>query len=175
MRSTRWAQKKLLLCKNKQNWSPFCFFTRFRCPQHFYFPPWPTAVPASLVVTIKICNSGLIASVRPIFLPFFTLLWILIHASETTGLDQLTNRCVKLRWQVGLFLNFLQSRGNNRLWLRYRKYTTVFTLCVAVDWVGKTYAGLFRSMHNFPQVKNCLLLTLKSWIDKLLIVNVKQA
>jgi len=43
-----------------------------------------------------------IASARPNFRPF-TLLWVLIHTLETTGLDQLTNRCVKLRRQVGLF------------------------------------------------------------------------
>jgi len=38
-----------------------------------------------------------------------------------------TNRCVNLR-QV--FLTLLQNRGGNRLWLRFRKYTTIFTLCV---------------------------------------------
>jgi len=48
----------------------------------------------------------------------------------TTELDLLTNSCVKLRRQVGLFLNLLQSRANNRLWLRFRKYPTFFTLCV---------------------------------------------
>jgi len=30
-----------------------------------------------------------------IFLPFSTLLWVLIHTLGNTGLDQLTNRCVK--------------------------------------------------------------------------------
>jgi len=74
------------------------------------------------------------------FLPFSTLLWVSTHTLENTALDQLINRCVKLRRQV--FLNCSASRGNNRLWLRFRKYITVFTLCV--DWVGHTYASLFR-------------------------------
>jgi len=39
--------------------------------------------------------------------PFFL---VLFQTLGTTGLDQLTNRCVKLRLQVGLFLNSLQSR-----------------------------------------------------------------
>jgi len=33
-----------------------------------------------------------------------TLLWVLIHTLEITGIDQLSNRCVKLRRQV--FINF---------------------------------------------------------------------
>ena len=61
--------------------------------------------------------------------PYFdlcsTLLWVLIHTLATTGLDLLTNQCGMLRRQVGLFLNFLRSHGNIRLWLRFRKYTTV--------------------------------------------------
>jgi len=40
--------------------------------------------------------------------PFSNFPWILIHALETTGLDQPTNRCVKLQQQVGLFHNLLQ-------------------------------------------------------------------
>jgi len=83
-----------------------------------------------------------IASARPIFWHFSTLLCVLIHTSGTTGLDMFTNRCIKLPRQIGPFLNLLQSRGNNRLWRRFRKYATVFTLCV--DWVGQTYAGLRR-------------------------------
>jgi len=45
-----------------------------------------------------------------------------------TGLDQLADTCVKLRRQV--LLTSLQSRGENQLWLRFRKYTTTFTFCV---------------------------------------------
>jgi len=61
------------------------------------------------VVKFKKCITPVwIASARPIFWLFSTLLWILIHTLETTGLNQLTNRCVKLRRQVGLFLYLLQ-------------------------------------------------------------------
>jgi len=28
------------------------------------------------------------------------------------------------------FLTLMQNRGNNRLWLRCRNYTTIFILCV---------------------------------------------
>jgi len=45
---------------------------------------------------------------RDPFLALLHPLWVLIHTLETTGLDQLTNLCVKLRRQVGLFLNLLQ-------------------------------------------------------------------
>jgi len=55
-----------------------------------------------------------------------------------TGLDQLADRCVKLRRQV--LLTSLQSRGENRLWLRFRKHTTIFTFCI--ERVGETYASL---------------------------------
>jgi len=34
---------------------------------------------------------------------FFDPFWVFIHALPTTGLDELTNRCVMLRRQVGLF------------------------------------------------------------------------
>jgi len=52
-------------------------------------------------VTLKIYSSGLD---RLCATHFLTLLWILIHTLGTTGLDQLTNRCIKLRRQVGLHL-----------------------------------------------------------------------
>jgi len=52
-----------------------------------------------------------------------------------------------------LLLGCLQI-GKNRLWLRFRKYIKVFTLFV--DWVGQTYAGLFRRMQNFSNKKNCV-------------------
>jgi len=39
----------LLLRNNKHNWQIFLFFTSFHCPQHFYCPPCPTGVPASLL------------------------------------------------------------------------------------------------------------------------------
>ena len=45
---------------------------------------------------------------RDPFLALIHPLWVLIHTLETTRLDQLTNRCVKLQQQVGLFLNLLQ-------------------------------------------------------------------
>jgi len=71
--------------------------------------------------------------------PFFdpsTLVRVSIQTLGTTGLDQLTNRCVKLRRQVAYFLPLLQSRGDNWLWLRFHKTINIFTLCV--DWVGET-------------------------------------
>ena len=33
------------------------FFTSFHCPQLFYCPPWPTVLPASLVVQYWVCSS----------------------------------------------------------------------------------------------------------------------
>jgi len=61
-------------------------------------------------------SSGKVANLQlrfgsPLRDPFLALLhplWVLIHTLETTGLDQLTNHCVKLRRHVGLFLNLLQ-------------------------------------------------------------------
>jgi len=40
------------------------------------------------------------------------------------------------------FLTLVQSCGDNRVWLRFRKYTIIFTRCVGR--VGQTYASLFR-------------------------------
>ena len=60
------------------------------------------------------------------------------HTLGATGLDQLADRCGKLRGQV--LLTSLQSRGENLLWLRFRKYTTIFTFCV--EMVGETHASL---------------------------------
>jgi len=40
------------------------------------------------------------------------------------------------------FLTLLQNRGDNRLWLRFRKCTNIFTLCV--DCVGQTHGRVFR-------------------------------
>ena len=45
-----------------------------------------------------------IASAWSIFWPFLTLLWVSTHALGTTGLDQWTDRCVKLQRHV--FPNF---------------------------------------------------------------------
>jgi len=62
-------------------------------------------------------NNGLKKRLQPV-----TLEWI----------NQPNNRCVNpLRQQV------LNSRGGNRLWLRFRNYITIFILFV--DWVGQTY------------------------------------
>jgi len=92
------------------------------------------------MVTLKIHNSGLDRLCVTHFWPFSTLVCL--------GVDQyfgnhwaksITHRYVKLRQQV---LTVLQSRGENRLWLRFPKYTTIFTLCV--DCVGQTYANLFE-------------------------------
>jgi len=80
---------------------------------------------------LKIYHSDLDGLSATNFLPFSILLWVLTHTlGTTTGVDQLANRYVKLWRQEGLFLDLLQSRGNNRLWLCFRKCTTVFTFCV---------------------------------------------
>jgi len=47
------------------------------------------------------------------------------------------------------FLGLLKSRGDNRLWLRFGKYITIFTL--HVHWVGQTYQVCLEDMCNFPQ------------------------
>jgi len=106
------------------------------------------------VITLKIYNSGLD---RLCATHFLTLLhtplgvdpYFWNHWARST--NQPLCCCVTLRWQVGLFLNSMQSLSTNRLSLRFRKYTTAFTL--RVDWVGQTYAGLFRGMYNFPELK----------------------
>jgi len=67
---------------------------------------------------------------------------VLINTLGTTGLDQSTNRCVMLWRQVGLFLDLLQSHGNNRFRLRFHNYTTVFI--IRVDWLRKAYAGFLK-------------------------------
>jgi len=56
------------------------------------------------VVALEIQNSALDSLGTAHFWPFVTLVWGLTDTSGTTGLDQLTQRCVKLRRQV--FLNF---------------------------------------------------------------------
>jgi len=58
----------------------------------------------------------------------------------TTGIHKLTNRCVNCGDKY--FLVLVQSCGDNRVWLRFRKYTIIFTL--RVHCVGQTYASLFR-------------------------------
>jgi len=83
-----------------------------------------------------------------IFWPFSTLFCGLIQTLVATGLDQHTDALCKSGRQVNLFLNFLQSRIDNRLWLCFRKYTTIITVCV--DWVGQIYTGLFRKHAKFP-------------------------
>jgi len=82
-------------------------------------------------------KSNILAS--PQFFPpkFFGLATPLVstHTLGTTGVDQLTNSC------VGLQRPLVQSRaGNIRLWLRFRKCTIIFTLCLAFpnlqNWFG---------------------------------------
>jgi len=68
------------------------------------------------------------------FWHFATVISVSTHTLGATGVDQLADRCVKLRRQV-LFTS-LQSRGENRLWLHFRKYTAIFTFCI--DRVGET-------------------------------------
>jgi len=55
---------------------------------------------------------------RDPFWPFVIIVW----ASGITGLDELTNRCVNCGETY--FVNLEQSRGDNRLCLRFRKYPT---------------------------------------------------
>jgi len=82
------------------------------------------------VTTLKIYNWGFDRlCAQPIFLPFSTLLWVLIHTLGTTAIDQLTNHCVKLQQHVRPFLNLLQSHGNSRLRLRFAN-TQPFPHCV---------------------------------------------
>jgi len=80
------------------------------------------------MVTLKIRNSGLDRLSIAHFLTLCHCYFGLTHTLGATGLNQPADRCVKLRRQV--LLTSLQSRGENRLWLRSRKYTTIFTLCV---------------------------------------------
>ena len=42
------------------------------------------------------------------------------------------------------FLTLVKSCGDNQVWLRFRNYTTIFTLYV--DRVDRTYASLFRGL-----------------------------
>jgi len=89
------------------------------------------------MLTLKIHNSGLDRLSMAHFW-HFSVISVSTHALGTTGLDQLADRCVKLRRYV--LLTSLQSRGENRLWLRFRKHTTIFTFCV--ERVRETYASL---------------------------------
>jgi len=50
----------------------------------------------------------------------------------------------------------VQSRGDNRLWHRFRKTTTSFTLCV--DLVGQTYANLFGGHVELSPIYNIVLI-----------------
>ena len=52
-------------------------------------------------------------------------------------------------------LTLVQSRSNNRLWLRFRKYTTVFTLCVDC---GSNICRFVSGMNNFPQLKKLFII-----------------
>ena len=90
------------------------------------------------MVTLKIHNSGLDRLGMAHFLTLRTVNLVSAHTLGATGQDQLADRCVKLRRQV--LLTSLQSRGENRLWLRFRKYSTIFTFCV--ERVGESYASL---------------------------------
>jgi len=65
---------------------------------------------------------------RDPFWPFTSLAWISTPTLGTTWLDQLTNRHVNCGDTY--FLTLVQSRGDNRLWLCFRKYPAFFTPCV---------------------------------------------
>jgi len=90
------------------------------------------------MVTLKIHNSCLNRLGMAHFLQFATVISVSTHTLGASGLDQLADRCVKLRRKV--LLTSLQSCGENRLWLRFRKYSTIFTFCV--ERVSETYASL---------------------------------
>ena len=82
---------------------------------------------------------------------FAAVISVSTHTLGATGLDQLTNRCVKLRRQV--LLTSLQSRGENRLWLRFRKYTT-FSHFVQRGWVKHTQVCNFCISEEFNEIKS---------------------
>jgi len=106
----------------------------------------------AMVVTLKIHNSGLDRLDMAIFWHFATVISVSTHTLGATGLDQLAGRCVKLRRRV--LLTSLQNRGENRLWLRFRKYT-IFTFCVEGGWnIPKfvTFAFQKRLMKYNPNI-----------------------
>ena len=76
-------------------------------------------------------NSGLDRLGASLFWPFATLVWVSTHTLETTRLDKLTNR--RVNFGDTYFVTLEQSRGDDRLWLPFRKCPTFFTLCV--EWV----------------------------------------
>jgi len=90
------------------------------------------------MVMLKIHNSGLDRLSMAHFLTFRHCYFGFDPYFGRYGLNQLADCCVKLRRQV--LLTSLRSRGENRLWLRFRKYTAIFTFCV--ERVGETYASL---------------------------------
>jgi len=48
-----WGQHWIVSQKQADNWHwIFYFFTSCHCPQHFHYPPCPTAVPASLCLSL---------------------------------------------------------------------------------------------------------------------------
>ena len=96
------------------------------------------------VVTLKIHNSGLDRVGMTFFWPFATLVWVSTHTLGTTGLDKLNNGCVNCG--ENYLLTSEQSHGDNRLCLRFRKYLTVFTLCVV-----KHMQVCLENMCNFHQ------------------------
>ena len=93
---------------------------------------------------VWIANTGLDRLSVTLFWPFATLVWVSTHTLGTTGLDKLNNRCVNCG--ENYFLTLEQSHGDNRLWLRFRKYLTVFTLCVV-----KHMQVCLENMCSFPQ------------------------
>jgi len=90
------------------------------------------------MVTLKIHNSGVDRHGMAHFLTLRHCYFGFDRCLGTTGLYQLAERCVKLRRQI--LLTSLQNRGENRLWLRFRKYTTMLTC--GVERVSETYASL---------------------------------
>jgi len=91
-------------------------------------------------VTLKIQNFGLARLGTARFLTLrcpclgFDRYW------RTTGIDQLTHRCVMFRQLV--FLNFTAEDVVKIDCGFVYENTTIFTFCV--DCVGQTYASLFR-------------------------------
>ena len=147
----------MFLCKNKHNWLRFfLFFTRFHCPQLFTapLPNRCSGVPGGNVENLQLRFRSPLRD--PLFDPSPHFFWILFHALGTTGLDQLTNCCVKLWRQVGLFLNFLQRRVIIDCGFVFANTQPFSHFASRRLSEPNIYADLFRGMCNFPQLKNCV-------------------
>ena len=109
------------------------------------------------VVTLKICNQDLDRLGAIYFLDPSPLLFGFHPHFGNHWLGSTTNRCVQLRRQVACFFTSVPSRGDNRLWFRFRKNTTIFALCVDCGMSGSNiYKFVQRTCGTFPNLQYCL-------------------